>query len=813
MPQAHRPESSSLLSLPAYRHWAQGYGVITHQARTNERVLALAARLVEEGRVPDARFVFDVLAAADRLTSAAMWLVVHMTYAQRVRLDGEPLLAADFKVSPQGHTGGSLNMVPAYVGYLAANALTGDTRGWLMGQGHCVAAIEAVNVLIGNVSRGQEGRYTATDEGLSRLVQDFYSYAITPEGLPGVPLGSHVNVHTAGGVLEGGYLGFAEVQYVHMPLPGESLAVFLSDGAFEEQRGGDWVPRWWRPSDSGYVMPVMILNGRRIDQRTNIVQEGGASWLMDHLSLNGFDPFEIDGHDPAAYAWALLEMEATLASYEKQEREGQLSYPLRLPHAIAICVKGYGFPGAGTNHSHNLPLGENPAFDEAAREAFNRGAARLYVDLSTLDASRGLFKLHKTQQRPLERDHPLTRRQVKEPAWPAAPVYETQEEISPMRAIDDAFVALVEANPQLRVRVGNPDELQSNRMLRTLALLKHRVDRPEPGGLEAVDGAVITALNEEAVIGAALGNKAGLNIAVSYEAFAVKMLGALRQDILFARHQREAGTPPGWLGVPVVVTSHTWENGKNEQSHQDPTMCEALLGEMSDTSRVLFPVDVATAVAALHSIYASRGVIGTIVAPKQDMPQWFDTAQASKAMQQGFLAVQPLSDQTRVQLVAVGAYQLQECLRAAEVLDSKGCPAQVIVVVEPGRLRQPRDRVEAGFVLPDDALEATFPPGLARVIVSHTRPEPMLGALRRLDGGPRNTVAAGYINRGGTFDVEGMLFANRCSWAHIVHKAATLLGEDSAAFISARVRAALQGSGNPADIYASLHGGADMSPM
>src|SRR5690554_1815305 len=374
MPYADRPESSSLLTLPSYGRWAEGYGVVNHKARTNERVLALAARLVEEGRVPDAAFVFDVLAAADRLASAAMWLVVHMTYTQRVRLDGEPLSAEDFKPSPQGHTGGSLNMVPAYVGYLAANALTGHTRGWLMGQGHCVAAIEAVNVLIGNVSPGQEGRYTATDEGLTQLAQDFYSYAMTPEGLPGVPLGSHVNVHTAGGISEGGYLGFAEVQYVHMPLPGESLAVFLSDGAFEEQRGGDWASRWWRPSDSGYVMPVMILNGRRIDQRTNIVQEGGADWLMRHLSLNGFDPFEIDGHDPAAYACALLDMEDTLAAYGEQEQAGLLTYPLRLPHAIATCVKGYGFPGAGTNHAHNLPLEQNPAVDEAARKAFNRGA-------------------------------------------------------------------------------------------------------------------------------------------------------------------------------------------------------------------------------------------------------------------------------------------------------------------------------------------------------------------------------------------------------------------------------------------------------
>src|SRR5690606_35605618 len=99
--------------------------------------------------------------------------------------------AADFKESPQGHTGGSLNMVPAYVGYMLANALTGSTRSWLMGQGHCVAAIEAVNALLGNLSAEQRLRYGLSDAGLSQLAQDFYSYAIDAHGMPAVPLGSH----------------------------------------------------------------------------------------------------------------------------------------------------------------------------------------------------------------------------------------------------------------------------------------------------------------------------------------------------------------------------------------------------------------------------------------------------------------------------------------------------------------------------------------------------------------------------------------------------------------------------------------------
>ena len=205
---------------PEFAAWALGYGVIEHTDATQVRAHELAQSLVRNGHAPNARWVLDKLEAADRLTSAAMWLVVHMSYARTVDPCGRRLDAFDFKPTPEGHTGGSLNMVPAYVGYLLANVLTATTRSWIMGQGHCVAAIEAVNVLVDNVSPEQRGRYSRSAEGLTRLARDFYSYAIGADGRSSVPLGSHVNAHTAGGISEGGYLGFAELEYVHMPLKG-----------------------------------------------------------------------------------------------------------------------------------------------------------------------------------------------------------------------------------------------------------------------------------------------------------------------------------------------------------------------------------------------------------------------------------------------------------------------------------------------------------------------------------------------------------------------------------------------------------------
>jgi phosphoketolase len=695
-------------------------------------------------------------------------------------------------------------MVPAYAGYLAANAISGHTRAWLMGQGHCVAAIDTLNLLVDNMSAAHRERYSVTEEGLTRFVRDFYSYRLGADGRQESPLGSHVNAHTAGGLAEGGYLGFAELQYVHMPLPGERLVVFLSDGAFEEQRGSDWAPRWWRAEDCGYVTPIMIANGRRIDQRTTMSQQGGIAWFVDHLRLNGFDPIVFDGRDPAAFAWAILEMEWRLEAAARAVQSGKDRYPVPLPYGIAVAPKGAGFYGEGMNLAHNLPLGANPHTDAEAAERFNRHAGRLWVPPAELEAARRLFRRHAESGRPAERDHPLAGRQVAlervaEPPLRPVPQKRRGRErwtrSSPMAGVDATFLAIVQANPHLRPRVGNPDEMRSNRMLATLDALRFRVTDPEAGIPEAIDGAVVTALNEEAVASAALANKGGINIIVTYEAFGTKMYGAVRQEIIFANHCREWGRPQEWLSIALVLTSHTWENAKNEQSHQDPAMAEAMLAEPSDVSRVVFVPDYNTACLVTQEVYRTRGQLWTLVVPKLDViPELFSADEAQALVRQGAIRLEwaehePAS--ARIVLTAIGAYQLEQVLRAAERLTARGIPHLVVYMLEPGRFRQPRNERERARCVPEDVREDLYPQTApVRVFLSHTRPEPMLGALRPLDTGA-STVALGYTNHGGTLDVAGMLFVNGCTWAHALDHVARLLGKPRDELLTAEEQAAL----------------------
>ena len=778
---------------PDFLAWSRGCGVIHHDPLTVERVAELLER---HARDPARRRAWLTrLQAADRVACMGMWLVAHMTYVRRVRLDGEPLAAEDFKPTPEGHTGGALNMVPAYVGYLAANAMADLTRSWTMGQGHCVAAIDAVNLLVDNLGPAHDARYALDDAGLTRLVNDFYRCEVDPDGHPVSPLGSHVNAHTAGGTGEGGYLGFAGLQYVHMPLPGQHLVAFLSDGAFEEQRGSDWASRWWRPEDSGPVVPVMIANGRRIDQRTTMSQSGGTDWFEDHLVLNGFAPLTIDGRDPAAFVWAILTAEEELADQAILASAGHARYPLRLPYVIAETVKGFGFPGAGSNAAHNLPLVDNPATHPEARDAFNAGARALHVPEAELRAAIATLNNHVDSGRVRERDHALADPRSPLPTRPELPDWPLGDAVSPMAAIDEAFVAILEANPELRVRVGNPDEMRSNRLNKTLDRLQHRVTEPEAGVAESLHGQVITALNEEAVASAALANKQGLNLIASYEAFAVKMLGAMRQEAIFARHCREAGREPGWLSLPILASSHTWENGKNEQSHQDPTLCEAWLGEMDDVAPTLFPVDAASAVAALDALYASRGRIAVMVVPKSPVPVALDARQARQLAEDGLICLYA-AETPRLQLFAIGAYQLIEMRHALVRLEAAGIAASLFVIQAPGKLREARDEGEATAVLSQCRLSTLVPEVAARVFLTHCRPEPLAGVLRPLDTGSRSRFL-GYRNRGGTLDTFGMLFANHATWAHVLEAASEAAGLDLDALLSPSERDALAGEGDP----------------
>jgi len=253
--------------------------------------------------------------------------------------------------------------------------------------------------------------------------------------------------------------------------------------------------------------------------------------------------------------------------------------------------------------------------------------------------------------------------------------------------------------------------------------------------------------------------------------------------------------------VPLLLTSHTWENGKNEQSHQDPSMAEAMLGELSHRSRVVFPPDASTAAATLAHVYATHGRIWTLVVPKADTIADLFTAEEARRLVEDGAAVLDwaghAAERAELSLVATGAYQLGEVLTASRRLAARDVAHTIVCVLEPGRFRRPRTDAERDHQAATAVREAVFPARIRRrLLVTHTRPEALLGILAPLHA-PVQAAALGYVSVGGTYDTPGLLFVNRSSWAHAVLEAARLLDLDPSRLLEPAEREVLEGRRSP----------------
>ena len=231
-------------------------------------------------------------------------------------------------------------------------------------------------------------------------------------------------------------------------------------------------------------------------------------------------------------------------------------------------------------------------------------------------------------------------------------------------------------------------------------------------------------------------------------------------------------------------------------------MAEAMLGEASDVSRVLFIPDYNTASTVMQGIYQTHGQIWTLVVPKTEaIPDLFALEEATRLLNDGAIRLDWTCydpERQRVILTAIGAYQLEEVLQASARLKERHVPHSVVYMLEPGRFRIPRSSREEAHRAPAQLQAELYPSSVpARIFATHTRPEVLLGVLQPLHTGFYQTGALGYINQGGTLNVPGMLFINRCTWAHILLEAARVLGMLQEELLTPGELLALEGKASP----------------
>ena len=493
-----------------------------------------------------------------------------------------------------------------------------------------------VNLLVGNLTRRPTPRATTlSDAGLTRYVRDFYS-------LP-------ARRRTAGRSRRSAATS-TPTPPAASPRAAISASPSCSTCTCRCRASG-----WWRssptapsrssaaatgrraggaPRTRGLVAPIMIANGRRIDQRTTMSQQGGVDVVRAPPAAQRLRSRSCStGAIPAAFAWAILRDRAAARRRRRtRSREGAAALPgAACPTAIAVAPKGAGFPGAGTNLAHNLPLGGNPRTDAAARAALQRAAPRGCGCRRTSCAAARRRACSTTTRRGARASATtalaaatVPRRAC--PRRPARPVPADRADrrrgraASPMAAVDDGFLAHRAGQSPAAPARRQPrrDALEPDAARRSSAL-KFRVTAPEAGIPEAVDGAVITALNEEAVACAALANKGGINLVVTYEAFGAKMHGAVRQEIIFAEHLGR-GRPAAGLAVGPAG-AHLAHLGERQERAVAPGPGDGRgdAGRGLATSRACCSRPTPTrAAAVVDGGVRTRGQIWTLVVPKGD---------------------------------------------------------------------------------------------------------------------------------------------------------------------------------------------------
>ena len=122
------------------------------------------------------------------------------------------------------------------------------------------------------------------------------------------------------------------------------------------------------------------------------------------------------------------------------------------------------------------------------------------------------------------------------------------------------------------------------------------------------------------MVSACLANQGGLNLVASYEAFCVKMLGAVRQTLIFARQQKGKSASGRLAGLAAGRLLRIPGRTAEPAVRQDTTFCEALLGEMTDMVRCSSRPITTAPWRCYRLIYRSRGQLACLPGDPQARP-------------------------------------------------------------------------------------------------------------------------------------------------------------------------------------------------
>ncbi len=589
----------------------------------------------------------EELSLIDRYWRAANYLSVGQIYLMDNPLLREPLKPEHIKPRLLGHWGTTpgLNFIYAHLNRVI-KARDLDII-YMCGPGHGGPGMVANTYLEGTYSEVYPD-IPETTSGLQKLFKQF-SF---PGGIP-----SHAAPETPGSIHEGGELGYALVHAYGAAFDNPDLVVACVVGDGEAETGplaASWHSnKFLNPTRDGAVLPILHLNGYKIANPT-ILGRASDDDLRDLFSGYGYEPFFVEGHEPAAMHQAMADtfdrVFDRIRDIQRKAREKGTSDGMpRWPMIVLRSPKGWTGPKEvdgkkveGFWRAHQVPVA-NCRGDEGHRKiledwmrSYNPddlfdGDGRLKAELSAL-APQG-------ERRMGANPHANGGLLRKELLVPSIHDYAVEigergsKQVQSTEILGHYLRDTLKLNDAVQnFRIFGPDETESNR----LGSVFEATDRVWMEEIEdydvhlARDGRVMEVLSEHLcqgwLEGYLLTGRHGLFSC--YEAFIHIVDSMFNQHAKWLKVSRELEWRKPISSLNYLLTSHVWRQDHNGFSHQDPGFVDLVANKKADVVRIYLPPDANTLLWVGDHCLRTYDRINVIVAGKQPESQWLGMDEA-----------------------------------------------------------------------------------------------------------------------------------------------------------------------------------------
>ncbi|MGQ9844768.1 MAG: phosphoketolase family protein [Caldisericia bacterium] len=621
---------------------------------------------------------------------ACCYISAGMIYLMDNPLLKEPLRKEHIKNRLLGHWGASPGLSFVYVHSNRVINKYDLNAIFIAGPGHGAPGVIAPVYLEGTLSEYYP-EYSQDEEGLKNLFKSF--------SFPG-GFGSHCTPELPGSIQEGGELGYSLSHAYGAVFDNKDLIAITVIGDGEAETGPlatSWHSnKFLNPVNDGMVLPVLLLNGYKINNPT-ILSRIDDDELISLFKGLGYEPMLVEGDEPYKVHEKMINaldysIEKILSIWEETRAKGipkRYSYPM----IILKIPKGWTAPKKfkekfieGYWRAHQVPFSdakENPESLKYLEEwLLSYEPNRLFNEKGSLrDDLRELsLKGNKRMSANPNTNCVNIRKGLKLPN-PIDFSVEINERVKTFyentKPLGDFLKEVIKNNIN-NFRVFGPDETKSNRLDKTFEfgktwMLKILPEDSDEGYLSPF-GRVMEYLSEHTIEGWLEGYllTGRYGILNTYEGFSPIISSMVSQFGKWIDISTDIPWRAPISSLNLLLTSVVWRQDHNGFTHQDPGFINSIVDKWPNVVRVYFPPDANTLLWVIWHALQTTDRINIIVVDKQSHPQYLKINEAFKHATKGigiwdFVSTYP-NEEPDVVVASCGDIPTKEAIYAVNII-------------------------------------------------------------------------------------------------------------------------------------------------